>query len=114
MNQIKQNKLTLTGFKRWFTALILVSVLGLNAMAQVSTTVTMSAAPIAGSPFGSLAAAISAVNGLTITGPVVVTAAAGTETAPAGTGYYITATGTVSNTIVIQGTATTTITAGAN
>ncbi|MBS4042388.1 MAG: hypothetical protein KGZ59_01050, partial [Chitinophagaceae bacterium] len=94
-----------------FTVVLFVSA---GVKAQVSTTVTMSATPIAGSPFSSLSAAITAVNGLTITGPVVVTAAAGTETAPNGTGYYITATGTVSNTIVITGTSTTTITAGFN
>jgi len=67
-----------------------------------NTTVTMSAVPIAGSPFASLAAAITAVNGLTITGPVVVTCATGTETAPSA-GYNITATGTSTNTILIQG-----------
>lgn len=99
---------------RWFAAMALIAVCSLNAVGQVSTTVTMSASPILGSPFSSLAQAITAINALTITGPVVATAAAGTETAPAGTGYYITATGTVSNTILIQGTATTTITAGAN
>ncbi len=69
---------------------------------QVSTTVTMSGNPIGGSPFVSLSAAITAVNGLTITGPVVVTSGAGSETSPAG-GYSITATGTASNTILIQG-----------
>ena len=85
-----------------------------STSAQVSTTVTMSAVPIAGSPFASLADAVTAINALTITGPVVATSVAGSETAPAGTGYYITATGTITNTIIIQGTATTTITAGAN
>ncbi|MBL7773676.1 MAG: fibronectin type III domain-containing protein [Chitinophagaceae bacterium] len=76
--------------------------LGFSVRAQVSTTVTMSASPIAGSPFASLADAITAVNGLTITGPVVVTASAGSETNPAG-GYSITATGSSTNTITIQG-----------
>jgi len=95
-----------------FAALLILSLItGGSAFAQVSTTVTMSGTPIGGSPFSSLAAAITAVNGLTITGPVVVTAASGGETAPAG-GYSITATGDATNTIIIQGTTTTTITAG--
>ena len=73
-----------------------------NVWGQVSTTVTMSGTPIAGSPFTSLAGAITAINGLTITGPVVATAATGSETAPVG-GYVITKTGTITNTITIQG-----------
>src|SRR6187399_3610179 len=67
---------------RWL--LILLMLCSTGAYAQMSTTVTMSASPIAGSPFASLAAAVTAINGLTITGPVVVTSVAGSETAPAG------------------------------
>jgi len=69
---------------------------------QVSTTVTMNGTAISGSPFLSLAAAVTAINGLTITGPVIANCATGTETSPAG-GYNITATGTSANTITIQG-----------
>ena len=87
--------------KRLFLLFLFMLGIGLN-FAQVSTTVTMGGSPISGSPFSSLAAAITAVNGLTITGPVVVTAAAGSETNPSG-GYSITATGTATNTIIIQG-----------
>ena len=49
-----------------------------------------------------MAAAITALNAATINTPVVITCPTGTETAPAG-GYSITATGTVTNTITIQG-----------
>ena len=65
-----------------------------------------------------LATAITALNGATITSPVVITLT-GNETAPNQTagpiasGYYITATGTVTNTITIQGSSST-ITAGTN
>jgi hypothetical protein len=59
-----------------------------------------------------LATAITALNGAIITDPVIITLT-GNETAPNGTGYYITATGTVSNTITIQGSSST-ITAGVN
>ena len=52
--------------------------------------------------YPSLAAAVTALNGATITGPVIITCPAGTETNPAG-GYSITATGTATNTIIIQG-----------
>ncbi|MBL8000498.1 MAG: T9SS type A sorting domain-containing protein [Flavobacteriales bacterium] len=52
--------------------------------------------------YGSLAAAITALNGATITSPVVITCPTGTETSPAG-GYSITAQGTAVNTITIQG-----------
>ncbi|MDI9258542.1 beta strand repeat-containing protein, partial [Flavobacterium sedimenticola] len=91
---------------KWLSGLLLLCCMlftGLTANAQFSgTTVTMNGSPVAGSPFASLSAAITAVNGLTITGPVVVTCGTGTETSPAG-GYSITATGTAANTIIIQG-----------
>jgi len=53
------------------------------------------------STYPDLATAITALNAATITDPVVITLT-GNETAPA-TGYYITATGTATNTITIQG-----------
>ena len=62
--------------------------------------------------YTSLANAITALNAATITSPVIITLT-GNETAPAGTGYYITATGTAANTLTIQGSSST-ITAGAN
>jgi len=53
--------------------------------------------------YPTLAAAISALNTATITSPVIITLDAGNpQTAPAG-GYTITATGTVANTITING-----------
>ena len=62
--------------------------------------------------YTSLANAITALNAATITAPVVITLT-GNETAPAGTGYYITKSGTAVNTITIQGSSST-ITAGVN
>lgn len=107
MNQIKQNKLTLTGFKRWFTALILVSVLGLNAMAQVTVTNPGNTTPGLAATYTSLANAITALNAQTaISGPVTISLTAGNpQTAPSG-GYAITAilTGASStNTVTING-----------
>ncbi|MEI2748133.1 MAG: Ig-like domain-containing protein [Ferruginibacter sp.] len=52
--------------------------------------------------YTSLANAITALNGATITSPVIITCPTGTETSPAG-GYSITAQGTAVNTITIQG-----------
>ena len=52
--------------------------------------------------YASLSAAITALNAATISGPVVITCPTGTETAPLA-GYNITATGTSTNTITIQG-----------
>lgn len=73
----------------------------IQVKAQISTSVTMSGSPIAGSPFTTFAAAITAVNGLTITGPVVVNATAGSTETLSGT-LLLTATGTSANTITIQ------------
>ncbi|MBL7915476.1 MAG: hypothetical protein JNL49_10570, partial [Bacteroidia bacterium] len=100
MKSFKQNKSTLTGLKRWFTALILVSVFGLNATAQI--VVSGGTGATAGSPYGTIGAAISAINtGGALTGPVTVDIPAGyTETL---TGKVtLTMTGTVTNTITIQ------------
>ena len=60
--------------------------------------------------YPNLASAITALNGATITSPVVITLT-GNETAPAG-GYSITAQGNATNTITIEGV-TSTITANA-
>jgi hypothetical protein len=77
----------------------LVSVQRLNA--QVATNSGSGLAPT----YTSLANAITALNGATITSPVIITLT-GNETAPAG-GYAITAQGSAANTIVIQGSGST-------
>ena len=84
-----------------FAIIMLLLNAGVNAQ-FTGTTVTMSGTAISGSPYSSLAAAITGVNALTVTGPVVVTCGTGTEIAPVG-GYSITKTGTSVNTITIQG-----------
>jgi type IX secretion system substrate protein/Ig-like domain-containing protein len=76
------------------------------AFSQVTTNSGSGLAPA----YASLDAAITALNGATITSPVVITLT-GNETAPAG-GYAITAQGSLANTILIQGSAST-ITASA-
>ncbi len=98
--------------------LLLISLLAFGLIhAQVTVTVTnaTNTTPNLAISYPSLANAITALNGVTaISGPVVLTCAAGNETAPAG-GYSInfTATATAVNNVVITGTATTTITASA-
>ena len=102
-NYYNSLNLLLVGFQKKIAFVLFLLVFGIfGANAQMSTTVTMSGTPIAGSPFANLATAVTAINGLAITGPVVATSAAGTEINPAG-GYAITATGTSINTIVFQG-----------
>ncbi|MFZ4771400.1 MAG: hypothetical protein ACOYLO_14545, partial [Ferruginibacter sp.] len=71
-----------------------------QATAQFSVSTNSSSGLAA--TYTSLANAITALNGATITAPVVITVTAGAETAPAN-GYQITATGTVTNTITISG-----------
>ena len=88
-----------------------------GAIAQVVVTVTnpTNATPNLAASYTSLALAITALDAVTsFSGPVTLTCAAGSETAPAG-GYSInfTAATTPSMLIVITGTATTTITASA-
>jgi hypothetical protein len=102
--------------------LLLVAFLVLNNVifAQLAVTVTGTATGLASS-YSSLATAITALNSASasISTPIVITCAAGSETAPSG-GYSITATGTITNTIKIVGagaassiiTANTTQTAG--
>ncbi len=68
-----------------------------SANAQVTTNSGSGLAPA----YPSLALAITALNGATITAPITITLT-GNETAPAG-GYSITAQGTVANTIIISG-----------
>jgi len=84
----------------FFLAVILTGLFVINANAQFAVT-TNSGSGLASS-YSSLAAAITALNAATITSPVVITCPTGTETAPIA-GYSITATGTVTNTIIIQG-----------
>jgi len=100
INFNSRNSFGIYSFK---AALVFLLFASMGANAQLTgTTVTMSGTAITGSPYSSLAAAITAVNALTVTGPVVVTCGTGTETAPAG-GYSITKTGTSVNTITITG-----------
>ncbi|WP_333810332.1 Ig-like domain-containing protein, partial [Flavobacterium sp.] len=73
----------------------------LFSFAQVTTNSSSGLA----ATYPSLASAITALNGATITDPVVITLT-GNETAPVG-GYSITATGTSTNTITIQGNSST-------
>ncbi len=81
-----------------------------DSLAPTAAVTTNGGSGLAGT-YPTLAAAITALNGATITSPVIINVT-GTETAPAG-GYSITATGTAVNTIIINGGggATTTITA---
>ncbi|HRS39695.1 MAG TPA: hypothetical protein P5292_10985, partial [Bacteroidia bacterium] len=104
------------GFFRWLRALCLTGLfitgLSLTSTAQVTTNSGSGLAP----SYSDLATAITALNGATISSPVVITLTAN-ETAPAG-GYSITAQGSSSNSITIDGggyiiTANGTLTAGA-
>ncbi|MBK7909741.1 GEVED domain-containing protein [Candidatus Pollutiaquabacter sp.] len=104
------------GFYRWLRALCLTGLfitgLSLTSTAQVTTNSGSGLAP----SYSDLATAITALNGATISSPVVITLTAN-ETAPAG-GYSITAQGSSANTITIDGggftiTANGTLTAGA-
>jgi hypothetical protein len=72
-----------------------------SLFSQISTAVTMSGTPISGSPFATFGAAVTAVNGLTITGPVVMNLAAAQTETLAGK-ITMTATGTSANTITIK------------
>ncbi len=85
-------------FVRWMLALLMLCTTGAYAQFAVTTNSGSGLNPT----YPNLAAAITALNGATITSPVVITCPTGTETAPAG-GYSITAQGTALNTIIIQG-----------
>ncbi|MBL7981360.1 MAG: T9SS type A sorting domain-containing protein [Flavobacteriales bacterium] len=80
---------------------LLAAALGTTASAQVSTNSGSGLNPT----YPDLAAAITALNSASITSPVVITLT-GNETAPAG-GYVITAEGSATNTITIQGSGST-------
>ncbi len=88
--------------KKIYSLLVLLSILFTS---NLSAQVTTNSGSGLNANYPSLAAAITALNGATITSPVVITLA-GNETAPAG-GYSITATGTSTNTIVIAGSSST-------
>lgn len=99
--------------KSLFTVIaVLFVAMGLNA--QVTTNSGSGLAPT----YADLASAITALNGATITSPVIITLDTGNpQTAPAG-GYLVTAQGSAVNTITIQGssntiTASNALTAGA-
>lgn len=90
-----------------FTVLLsFLIMLQIEGYAQFAVTTNSSSGLSATYP--SLADAITALNGATITAPVVITCPAGNETNPAG-GYSITATGTLTNTIIIQGAGATSV-----
>jgi hypothetical protein len=75
-----------------------------------SAQVTVSGGSAAGT-YGTLAAAITAVNGASVTAPVTISVTSGNpQTATAG-GYVVTVQGTATNTITIQGNSNT-VTAG--
>lgn len=96
----KQEDTSYTGKKRTWLSLIALFVALFSFVfgnAQVTTNSGSGLAPT----YASLASAITALNAATISSPVVITLT-GNETAPAG-GYSITATGTSTNTITIQG-----------
>ncbi len=80
-----------------FLFVVLCLLLSTTTFAQVTTNEGSGLA----ATYPSLSAAITALNGASITSPVVITLS-GNETCPAG-GYSITATGTASNTIIIEG-----------
>lgn len=77
-------------------------VLGCSLSSSAQFAVTTNGGSGLNPTYGSLAAALTALNAATITSPVVITCPTGTETAPSG-GYSITAQGTAVNTITIQG-----------
>jgi parallel beta-helix repeat protein len=92
------------------TKLYLVSTLMLiSAMAGFGQVITNSGSGLAPT-YPDLNAAITALNGATISSPVVITLA-GNETAPPG-GYTITAQGTAANTIIIEGSSSTVTASG--
>ena len=84
---------------------------GVFASAKLSAQATTNGGSGLATNYASLSAAISALNAATITAPVTITLT-GPETAPALDGYKITAIGTATNTIVINGGGNT-VTAGA-
>ena len=101
-NNNYQNKRGST-FSRWLFSMSCVALClfaTTNATAQFGVTTNGGSGLAATYP--SLADAITALNGATITAPVVITCPTGTETSPTG-GYSITAQGTAVNTITIQG-----------
>ena len=96
----KQESTSYTATKRnWlsFVTVLVTLFCFTQSNAQVATNSGSGLAPT----YATLAEAITALNAATITDPVVITLT-GNETAPVG-GYNITATGTATNTITIQG-----------
>lgn len=96
----KQESTSYTATKRnWlsFVTVLVTLFCFTQSNAQVATNSGSGLAPT----YATLAQAITALNAATITDPVVITLS-GNETAPVG-GYSITATGTATNTITIQG-----------
>ncbi len=92
---------------------IFFSVLGATAQVAVTVTNPSNALPALQPSYTSLADAITDLNAVTsVSGPITLTADPGSETAPAG-GYVIgfTAATSLTDNVVITGTATTTITA---
>ena len=99
-SSLKQEDISYTAKKRTWLSLMTVLVTLFcftQSNAQVATNSGSGLAPT----YTTLAQAITALNAATITDPVVITLT-GNETAPVG-GFNITATGTSTNTITIQG-----------
>ena len=112
-SQISQ---VMSGRGRRLSTLVVLFLLTLSCVqAQVSVTVTgnTNTTPNLAASYTSLASAVTALNSVTaFSGPVVLTCAAGSETAPAG-GYTINFSGTTSstNTVTVTTSGTVTITA---
>ena len=96
-----RNSFGVYSFKAALVFLFLFGSLGANAQVTTNSSSGLAAT------YGSLSAAITALNAATITAPVTITlTASNPQTAPAG-GYSITATGTATNTITITGNSNT-------
>ncbi|TAH38405.1 MAG: hypothetical protein EYC69_14720 [Bacteroidetes bacterium] len=119
---MKQNNYTnthTTKFNRWmlFAGIAMLSLFATNTNAQIAVTVTnpTNTTPNLAASYTDLATAITALNGVVMTGPVTLTLS-GTETAPI-KGYVLGTTGlsgsmNVTNTLTINGGGTATINAG--
>lgn len=89
---------------KFVKAFLLSMVVAFASMNAANAQVTVTGDAAGGSPYADLSAAISAINGVgTLTQPTTITLLTGNpQTAPNG-GYLITATGSISNTLVISG-----------
>ncbi len=92
------------GVGKIVSAFILSMVLAFSSLQSANAQVVVTGDGAGGSPYATLAAAITAVNGVgTLTQPTTITLQSGfPQTAPT-SGYSITATGSISNTLTITG-----------